>query len=58
MSQDPHSSVTGVVFNRVTVGGNLIISGVTLQAPPVPPPLWVNVPPFAQPFPGPRRVDG
>lgn len=50
MSQDPHSSVTGVVFNRVTVGGNLIISGVTVQAPPVPPPLWVNVPPLPSHF--------
>lgn len=37
-------SVSGVHFENVTVGGNLTISGVTINLPRELPPLWVNVP--------------
>jgi tetratricopeptide (TPR) repeat protein len=37
-------TIAGVHLEHVTVGGNLTISGVTIQLPPKSPPLWVNLP--------------
>jgi hypothetical protein len=37
-------TIAGIHLEHVTVGGNLTISGVTIQLPRELPPLWVNVP--------------
>ncbi|MCB9133229.1 MAG: hypothetical protein H6647_20090 [Anaerolineales bacterium] len=41
---DTTPSIAGVFLQNVQVGGNLTISGVTVQLPAKLPPLWVNVP--------------
>ena len=47
---DATPSIAGVFLQNVQVGGNLTISGVTIQLPRELPPLWANVPPLPNHF--------